>query len=368
MARAPLLIVALALFNACEGEKPKSEAQPTSAPTSARPQPSANTASAAPTVDRARLGVFGKVPDVMASDKNPITDEKVKLGRMLYFEKRISKNQDLSCNSCHDLARYGVDGESFSLGHKRQRGGRNAPTVYNAAAHFVQFWDGRAPDVEKQAQGPVLNPVEMAMPDDKAVMAVLSSMPEYVDAFKKAFPDDPKPMSYDNFGKAIGAFERKLVTPARFDKYLAGDDSALDASEKKGLGRFLESGCTACHTGPLLGGSLYQKVGAVKAWDNQKDQGRFDVTKQDADKMMFKVPSLRNIEKTGPYFHDASAKTLPEAVSKMGEHQLGKTLSAEDVDAIVKFLASLTGEVPSDYVKAPELPKSTPKTPKPNPN
>ncbi len=312
--------------------------------------------------------MFAQLPKVMLSDSNPITDAKIELGRMLYYEKRVSKNQDLSCNSCHKLDAYGVDGEDFSTGHKGQKGGRNSPSVYNAAGHLAQFWDGRAPDVEKQAEGPVLNPVEMAMPDEESVLAVLRSMPEYVAAFKKAFPDDEQTMSYTNFGKAIGAFERKLVTPSRWDKFLAGDLKALSAVEKKGVKSFMSAGCTACHSGAYLGGSTYQKLGAVKAWPNQKDTGRLEVTKKDADKMSFKVPSLRNIAKTAPYFHDSSAKDLKTAVTMMAEHQLGKKLEPSEVGSIVTFLEALTGDLPTDYIRKPTLPESTAKTPKPDPN
>jgi len=319
-------------------------------------------------VGAAELGAFGALPKQMASEKNPITEAKVELGRMLYYDKRFSKAQDLSCNSCHALDAYGVDGQDFSTGHKGQKGGRNAPTVYNAAGHIAQFWDGRAPDVEKQAQGPVLNPVEMAMPSEKDVLAVINSIPEYVDRFKKAFPSDASPVTYDNFGNAIGAFERELVTPGRWDEMLGGNAGALTNPEKTGLKLFVSTGCTACHAGAYVGGAAFQKVGAVKAWPNQKDQGRFEVTKQEADKMSFKVPSLRNVAKTGPYFHDSSAKTLAEAVQMMAEFQLGKTLSADDTASIVSFLEALTGNIPKALIKEPELPKSTDKTPKPAPN
>ncbi|MCB9523777.1 MAG: c-type cytochrome [Myxococcales bacterium] len=321
---------------------------------------------AAPAVDYRKM--FQALPDDMPSGTNPITEEKVALGRMLYFEKRISKNHDISCNSCHDLAKYGVDNEATSPGHKGQRGDRNSPTVYNAAGHLAQFWDGRAADVEAQAKGPVLNPVEMAMPDEAKVLEVLSSMPEYVEAFKKAFPDEAEPVTYDNFARAVGAFERKLVTPSRFDQYLKGDDTVLTNLEKQGLKLYVETGCTTCHNGAYLGGMMYQKLGLVKAWPELKDEGRSKVTGNEAEKYFFKVPSLRNIAKTGPYLHDGSVKDLKTMVSMMAEYQLGRTLEASDVEAIVAFLESTTGPLPLDYIKAPELPKSTDKTPKPDPS
>lgn len=202
------------------------------------------------------------------------------------------------------------------------------------------------------------------MPDAKKVEAVLASMPEYVEAFKKAFPDDKKPLSFDNMAKAIGAFERKLVTPGRWDKFLGGDKTALTDAEKAGFNKFMDSGCMACHMGPNLGGMMYQKLGLVIPWPDQKDQGRFEVTKKDEDKMMFKVPGLRNVPKTAPYYHDGSVATLPEAVKTMAKHQLGRDLSDEDVKSIATFLEALTGEVPAQYAKAPALPASTAKTPK----
>jgi cytochrome c peroxidase len=317
-------------------------------------------------VDPARLGIFKALPPVMDAAANPVSEDKVVLGRMLYYDARLSKGQDVSCNSCHELNKYGVDNQPVSDGHKGQKGTRNAPTVYNAAGHFVQFWDGRAPTVEEQAKGPILNPVEMAMPDQKRVLTVLNSMPEYVEAFKKAFPGEKDPVTYDNLAKAIGAFERKLVTVSRWDKYLGGDQAALSEEEKAGLNKFLDVGCQSCHNGVYLGGSMFQKLGLVKPWDNANDPGRFAVTKQEADRMVFKVPTLRNIEKTAPYYHDGSIATLEEAVRRMADHQLGRVLSKEEVDSIVTFLKALTGELPTEYIKEPALPKSTDKTPKPD--
>ena len=293
---------------------------------------------------------------------------KVKLGQMLYHDKRLSKNHDISCNSCHDVNNYGVDGKPTSPGHKGQLGGRNSPTVFNAYAHDKQFWDGRAADVEEQAKGPVLNPIEMAMPSEKAVLKVLKSMPEYKKAFKAAFPKERRPVTYQNFANAVGAFERQLATPARFDAFLGGDDSALSAAEQDGLATFMEAGCMACHAGPLLGGKGFQKLGVLKPWPNQKDQGRFEVTKEETDRMMFKVPSLRNIEKTGPYFHDGQTASLTEAIKMMGAHQLGRELSDEQAASIATFFASLTANPAAEYLAVPELPKSTKRTPKPDPS
>lgn len=317
------------------------------------------------TIDPARLKAYAPLPEVMPG-KEPITDEKASLGRMLYYDTRLSKSQKISCNSCHALTQYGVDNQPTSVGHKGQKGDRNSPTVYNAASHFVQFWDGRAADVEGQAKGPVLNPVEMAMTSEKEVVAVMRSMPEYVEAFKQAFPNDKDPVTYDNLGKAIGAFERKLITPARWDKFLKGDQTALTSEEKAGFNTFAASGCQTCHAGALLGGNMFQKIGVVKPWPDASDLGRFKVTQSEADKFMFKVPSLRNIEQTGPYFHHGKIATLKEAIAKMADHQVGKTLSDAEIQSIATWMKSLTGEIPAEYIKEPALPKSTSKTPKPS--
>jgi cytochrome c peroxidase len=316
-------------------------------------------------IDPAQLKAFRPVPDVVPPPQGTLTAEKIALGRMLYYEPRLSRNHKISCNSCHDLAKYGVDGEPTSEGFKGQRGDRNSPTTYHAAAHFVQFWDGRAKDVEEQAKGPVLNPVEMAMKSDKEVVATLKSIPEYVEAFKRAFPDEKDPVTYDNLGLAIGAFERRLITPSRWDKFLEGDQTALSANEKAGFHAYTNAGCQACHSGTYLGGAMFQKVGVMRPWPDASDPGRYKVTKSAADQMVFKVPSLRNIEKTAPYFHDGKTATLADAIAKMADHQLGRAMPEVEVKAIEAFLKSLTGEIPVDYIKAPELPKSTDKTPKP---
>ena len=308
------------------------------------------------------------LPTQIISTDNPITEAKVSLGRMLYYDTRLSKNHDISCNSCHALDKYGVDGQAVSTGHRGQKGTRSAPSVYHAAGHFAQFWDGRAKDVEEQAKGPILNPIEMAMPSAEAVVKVLRSIPGYVKDFRKAFPDDDDPVTYDNLGKAIGAFERGLMTPSRFDRFLAGDNSALTGEQKRGLKTFVDVRCTNCHRGTYLGGRKFQELGMIKPWPNQNDLGLYEVTKDEADKMVFKVQSLRNIAKTGPYFHDGSAKTLEEAVAMMAWHQLGRELSTDQVSSIVAFLHALTGEIPTDYIKEPQLPPSTDQTPKPDPS
>ncbi|MCX6619797.1 MAG: c-type cytochrome, partial [Acidobacteria bacterium] len=221
-------------------------------------------------------------------------------------------------------------------------------------------------DVEEQAKGPVMNPVEMAMPNQKAVLAVLNSIPEYVTAFKAAFPGDPQPVSFDNVAVAIGTFERKLMTPARWDKFLTGNPAALTDEEKAGFNTFTAAGCQTCHAGALLGGNLYQKLGAAKPYPDQSDPGRYKVTQKDGDRLLFKVPSLRNAAKTAPYFHNGKVASLEQAVADMAEYQLGKQLSPSEVKSVVAWIQSLTGELPAEYIKQPELPKSTPRTPKPD--
>lgn len=309
------------------------------------------------TIDPGKLRMFSPLPVVMESTSNPVTEEKVALGRMLFFDQRLSVNGSISCNTCHRLDNWGVDGDPTSKGHDGSRGNRNSPTVYNAAGHFVQFWDGRSPDIEDQAKGPVLNPVEMGMPKADEVVAALKAIPGYVDAFKRAFAADADPVTFDNAAKAIGAFERKLVTPSRWDQFLKGEQNALAEGEKAGFNAYVEAGCTACHAGPYVGGNLFQKLGVAKPWPDTSDLGRESVTKDESDRMIFKAPSLRNVEKTGPYFHNGKVKTLQQAVELMAEYELGTSLSAEQVRSINEFLKALTGTIPAEYVKEPAFPQ-----------
>lgn len=301
-------------------------------------------------VESSQLAAFAPLPAAMESPANPLTAAKVDLGRALYYDTRLSRDRDLSCNSCHDLKAYGVDGRQFSVGTAKQLGGRNAPTVYNAALHLAQFWDGRAPTVEEQAKGPVLNPVEMAMPSGDAVIARLRAAPAYREAFRKAFPGQANPINYDNVGLAIGAFERRLVTPARWDRFLQGDTAALTPAEQRGFNTFTATGCQACHNGALLGGTMYMKIGVVQPWPDRSDVGRVAITHQPSDSLVFKVPSLRNVAHTAPYFHRGSVATLREAATLMARHQLGKDLSEQQAGEIVAFLDALTGEIPVSYI------------------
>lgn len=353
-----LLMLSLA---ACGGNAPA----PTKAPaeTKAQAEKKAESKKAEPkksAIPDAHTAMFKPLKPVpVKADEKALVD----LGRQLYYENRLSLGHDISCNSCHQLDNFGVDSEPTSPGHLGKRGDRNSPTSLNAFLHIAQFWDGRAADVEAQAKGPVLNPIEMGMPSEDHVVTVLKSIPGYADPFAKAFPGADDPINYDNMAKAIGAFERHLVTPGRFDAYLQGDAKALTDAEKKGLETFIATGCTACHTGALLGGGQYMKLGQVEPYPTE-DMGRFKVTNNEADKFVFKVPSLRNIAKTGPYFHDGKVATLDEAITLMAKHQLGKKLEDADVKSIKTFLEALTGEVDAAYVAKPKLPESGPKTPK----
>jgi cytochrome c peroxidase len=286
--------------------------------------------------------VFAKLPAKMPGSEKD-TEAKVALGKKLYFEKAISINRTQSCNDCHrvDQNRGGVDNLPTSKGAEGKFGGRNAPTTLNAGLHLAQFWDGRAADLAAQAKGPVLNPIEMGMPDDATVLKRLQEA-EYLPLFKQAFPNVENPLTYDNYAEAVAAFERTLITRDRFDDFLGGDPNALSRAEKGGLRLFLEIGCSDCHQGALLGGDRYEKMGEAQAYKNDKDLGRFEVTKKEADKFVFKVPSLRNIAITGPYFHDGQAATLAEAVKQMAWLQADKELKPEQVDALVAFLNTLT--------------------------
>ena len=277
-----------------------------------------------------------------------IIDEKknaalIALGKKLYLDPKLSVNDTISCNSCHQLNNFGVDSQPTSPGHEGKRGGRNSPTTFNAALHIAQFWDGRAKDVEEQALGPILNPIEMGMPSEAAVVDKLKKIDEYKAIFAEAFKGEKDPIQYKNIGKAIGAFERTLITPSRFDDFLKGDENALNDAEKRGLQKFVHMGCANCHNGVAIGGNSYKKIGLVEEYKTS-DEGRFAVTGLETDKKVFKVPSLRNITKTAPYFHDGSVKTLDEAIEEMAEHQLGRKVGPGFVEDVKAFLGALTAK------------------------
>ena len=300
---------------------------------------------------------------------NEATPPKVELGKMLYFDPRISASHAISCNSCHNVGMAGVDSEETSIGHKWQRGGRNAPTVLNAVFNTAQFWDGRAKDLEEQAGGPMVNPIEMASPKEH-VAEQLMAIPGYVAAFKAAFPADPKPVTLANAQKAIAVFEATLITPnAPFDRYLRGDAAALSQAQKEGLQLFMNKGCAACHSGINVGGGMYAPFGVVEKPGADllppQDKGRFAVTKTASDEYVFRAPTLRNIALTAPYFHTGRAWDLRQAVGVMSSSQLGAELTAGEIDRITAFLESLTGEQPK--IVHPVLPPSVAATPRPQP-
>ena len=300
---------------------------------------------------------------------NPSTPAKVELGKMLYFDPRLSASHAISCNSCHNIGLGGADAEPTSIGHRWQHGGRNAPTVFNSVFNKAQFWDGRAKDLEQQAGGPILNPIEIASPEPH-VAEQLKGTPGYREAFDKAFPGEPNPITLDNVQKAIAVFEATLITPnAPFDRFLKGDQSALSAVQKEGLALFIDRGCASCHNGINVGGGMYAPFGVVEKPGADilplADKGRFEVTKTANDEYVFKVPTLRNIALTAPYFHSGQTWDLRQAVAVMGASQLGIQLTSDDVDKITAFLDSLTGEQPKMIY--PLLPPSVGATPRPQP-
>jgi len=305
--------------------------------------------------------IFGPLPQVMTSEKNPITPEKVKLGKILFYETRISVDGTVSCARCHPFGLYAADGLKKSIGNNCKVNPRNAPTILTAAGQISAHWIGNRTDVEDQARQSVVGPPSFGMPSYEAVENKLKEIREYMDLFKKAFPADNNPITVDNFAKSVGAFERTLVTPSAFDAFVKGDRTALTASQKRGLKTFIETGCMSCHSSAYFGGQMYQKFGIVEPyWKYTKsepiDEGRYVVTKNEADKYVFKVPIHRNVAKTAPYFHDGSIDKLEDAVWIMGKIQLGKDLDKTRVEEVVTFLKSLTGKIPEDALRVPLLP------------
>lgn len=305
---------------------------------------------------------------------NPITKEKIELGKQLFFDPRLSKDGTVSCNSCHNVMASGTDNRPVSVGVDAQKGGRSAPTVWNAAFLTAQFWDGRAATLEDQAKGPILNPIEMGMPNPDEVVKRIKEIPGYVSQFKKVF-GGKDPVNYDNIAKAIATFERTLITPnSDFDRYIKGDKKALSASAKRGMKLVESVGCTSCHTGPNFSGPANLKIGQgffqkfptysdskyEKKYNLMADTGLASVTKKDSDKHMWRVPTWRNVAMTAPYFHNGSVATLEEAVRVMAKTQLDKTLKDKEVKDIVSFLNSLTGEFPK--ISMPRLPETPGKT------
>ena len=299
---------------------------------------------------------------------NPTTAAKVELGKMLYMDPRLSSTGTVSCNSCHNIMEGGDDSRPNSMGVNGQTGGRSAPTVWNAAFYSVQFWDGRANLLEDQAKGPITNPIEMGMKDHGQAMAVVKTIPGYAPYFDKAFGKDS--INIVNAAKAIAAFERTLITPnSAYDRFVKGDKKALSAQQQKGMNKFAELGCAGCHSGAAFNGpemeigtGFFQKFptfadnGYVAKYKLSDDKGRGGVTDNAADNNMFRVPTLRNITDTAPYFHNGAVATLDEAVRVMAKTQLNQDLSKQDVSDIVAFLGALTGEYPE--ITMPRLPAS----------
>ncbi len=290
--------------------------------------------------------------------------QKVELGRQLFFDPRLSRSGFISCNSCHNLSMGGSDNLPSSIGHGWHEGPINSPTVLNSRFSIAQFWDGRAADLKEQAGGPIANPGEMAFTHDLAV-DVIASIPGYVERIEAIYGDDA--VSIERLTDSIAEFERTLVTPdSPFDRWLQGEADAVNSDVLAGYELFKTTGCLGCHNGPALGGTMFQKVGLLKPYETTNSaQGRLAVTGQESDRMVFKVPTLRNVELTYPYFHDGSVQTLEEAVDLMGQIQLGRQYSEQEIDQLVAFLKSLTGEQPN--FPLPQLPPSAPDTPRPSP-
>jgi cytochrome c peroxidase len=308
--------------------------------------------------------IFGPpLPQLISSETNTVTREKVKLGKMLFYETRVSVDGTVSCARCHPFGLFAADGLKKSIGDQCKVNPRNAPTVLNAAGQISEHWIGNRKDVEDQATQALLGPPSFGMPSYQAAENVLKAIKGYLVLFQEAFPGDKDPVRAENFGKAIGAFERTLVTPSPFDAFLKDNKKALTDNQIQGLKTFMKVGCTTCHSGTYIGGQMYQKFGILEPyWNytkNEKiDDGRYEVTKQESDKYVFKVPMLRNVERTAPYFHDGSVSHIEDAVWIMGKIQIGKDLTKEQKERILSFLASLTGTIPEDALKVPILPSS----------
>jgi cytochrome c peroxidase len=321
--------------------------------------------------DKARLeqaqALFKPLPRDASTPERPVTPALVELGRALFFETRVSTDGRMSCAACHQASFYGGDALAQSVGNSGKQLPRNVPTVFNTALQFVQHYGGNRVDVEEQAVKALASPLAYGNADLAAAEKRLRALPGYRAMFEKAFPGEAEPVTAQNWGKAIGAYERVLLTPAPFDKYLQGDTGAISAQAKRGLDKFVATGCAGCHGGVVVGGQMYQKFGIVQDYWTAtgskevelfkgRDKGRFHDTKKEEDAFIFKVQQLRNVAVTPPYFHDGSVATLPEAVRVMAKVQLGRDLPDGDVSDIVAFLETLTGEVPEIFATAPMLP------------
>jgi cytochrome c peroxidase len=319
-------------------------------------------------LERARQ-LFTPLPADASTPERPLTAQRVALGKALFFEPRVSSDGAVSCAKCHQPTLQGTDALPTSIGNHGKVLPRNAPTVFNTALQFVQHYGGNRRDVEEQAVKALISPLAYGNADYAAAEAKLRAIPGYRLMFEKAFPGEAEPMNVENWGKAIGAYERVLLTPAPFDRYLAGDTRALNAQAQRGLDKFISFGCAGCHNGVTVGGQMFQKFGVTQGyWTltgskevelfKGRDKGRFQDTKNEADAFIFKVQQLRNVAVTPPYFHDGSVAELRDAVRIMAKLQLGRDLSGDEIADIVAFLESLTGEVPTEFVNAPNLPSA----------
>ncbi|MGQ9857595.1 MAG: cytochrome-c peroxidase [Thermodesulfobacteriota bacterium] len=293
---------------------------------------------------------------------DPIWAERVALGRLLFFEPRVSLDGTVSCSRCHLPQLHATDALPLSVGTMGRPNPRNAPTVLNAALHISQHWRGDRTSLEDQATRALLGPSSYGNPTFQLPMDRLKAIEGYAQLFKRAFPADPDPVTPENWGVAIGAYERTLLTPSRLDAWLEGNDGSLTPNERKGLERFLDLGCADCHRGVGLGGSMYEKFGIHQDyWEatgsKHIDKGRADVTGDPRDLYVFKVPSLRNVAMTAPYFHDGSVADLREAVQIMSRTQLGQELGVPELEKLLSFLRALTGDVPKELAHVPALPE-----------
>jgi cytochrome c peroxidase len=304
--------------------------------------------------------LFEPLPKDMATPEFPVTKERANLGRQLFFDPRLTVDGNMSCASCHQPAFYGTDALPTSIGVKQRPHPRNAPTILNSGLNIIH-WRGDRENLEDQVIKALTSPITSGQPDLKAVEDRLGRIPGYATLFEAAFADDANPITAQNVAKAVGAFERTLVTHSPFDSYLNGKSDALSVTARAGLKKFINIGCVMCHSGVGVGGGMLQKFGVAEDYwlatgSTGIDKGRFDVTKDPADLYVFRVPSLRNVAMTAPYFHDGSVPTLPEAVKVMARVQLGVTLSDADIRDIVAFLGSLTGDLPANFTTVPTLP------------
>lgn len=335
---------------ACRRAEPKPE--PTASTAAASTAAGSGTPSGAAEASDLRARAQARFASLPAPEA--VSPAQAALGRRLFFETRMSADQHVGCVNCHMPERWGADGQPLSKGVFGRENARNAPTVFNAFAQSAEHWRADRTSVEDQASRALNGPGSFGLPDEAEATRKLHALNEYAADFHTAFPGDADPVSVKNWGAAIGAYERTLTTPAPFDAWLAGDDAALDATARAGLSRFISAGCASCHDGALLGGNKLRKFGVEKDYaaltkSAKVDLGRFDITHQEADRYVFKVAGLRNVERTGPYFHDGSVASLSDAVQIMSEAQLGKTLDNETAQQIVAFLKALTGAVPANF-------------------